>query len=106
MRAGRVLPTRPAQSRNGSTLLDDALVHQTQKWIRSLTSPTQVWICVDPNRPFARDGMRGPDCRGNIGGSTLAVPARHAFDRRLLPARATRDQLGPIVGLLFSLTVH
>ena len=58
----------------GSTLLDDALVHQTQKWIRSLTSPTQVWICVDPNRPFARDGMRGPDCRGNIGGSTLAVP--------------------------------
>src|SRR5947207_584847 len=113
MRAGRVLPTHPAQSRNSSTLLDDAPVHQTQKWIRSLTSPTQVWICVDPNRPFARDGMRGPDCRGNIGGSTLAVPAstrliadcsRHEPPGISGPYRRVAVQLnGPLTMLWLSL---
>jgi len=58
----------------GSTLLDDALSPSNAEVDPIPHIPTQVWICVDPNRPFAGDGMRGPDCRGNIGRSTLAVP--------------------------------
>jgi len=95
MRAGRVLPTHPAQSRNSSTLLDDAPVHQTQKWIRSLTSPTQVWICVDPNRPFAGDGTRRPECRGNIGGGTASSSRQARVWSPTAPDTSHPGSVGP-----------
>ena len=90
----------------GSTLLDDALVHQTQKRIPTPHIPDTGLDLRRSEPPICRRRNAGPGLPREYRREHPCSSDKHAFDRRLLPTRATRDQLAPSAGLLFSLTVH
>jgi len=106
MRAGRVLPTHPAQSRNW---FNTAWRRTKSIKRRSGSDPSHPDTGLDLRRsepPLCRRRNAGPGLPREYRPEHPSSSDKHAFGRRLLPTRATRDQLGPIAGLLFSLTVH